>query len=191
MSALLLLRHGPTAATGKVPAGQRDDTEGDRARHEWPAIRERLAARAPRRVLCSDLRRCRIPAEDLAGRCGLAAEVLAELREQDFGSWTGREWEEFPAGHPLFADPVATRPPGGESFADCARRVCDALLPRLGADPEPVLVLAHAGPLRALAGALLAIPLWRRLDLAWDPWGLSEFAIHGRCGVLRAHNHRA
>jgi broad specificity phosphatase PhoE len=188
---LLLLRHGATASSGVAPAGQRDEALLPAARRAWPALRRRLTAWGPDRILCSDLQRSRLPASDLAQRLGLEAEVLPALREQDFGDWTARPWAAAAASDPFFGDPVRAAPPAGESFAACARRVRSAVLPVLDAAEaaeSSILILAHAGSLRAILGSYLGLPLARCLDLAWDPWGESELRCWGRRGVLVAHN---
>lgn len=182
MTPLCLLRHGPLAAGG-APVGWRDDPPGPEAESRWPAVQRQLAGLGIQRVLSSDLQRCWRPAE----RLGLPHERLRALREQSFGAWEGIPWSENDAATAIYADPLATVPPGGESFAACAARAIAATVAAL--DQRPTLILAHAGSLRAILAGWLGLPMARALDLAWEPYGLSCLDCYdiGR-GVLRFHN---
>jgi broad specificity phosphatase PhoE len=190
VSTLLLLRHGPTGAGRRgAPLGRLDlpvDPEGQAL---WPRVRADLLALAPEQVLGSPLARSREHALDL----GLPCRILPGLAEQDFGVWDGRPWAELEDTSEFFADPVDSAPPGGESFRACARRARAALAEATEALREGgcTLVLAHAGPLRALLAGCLGLPLERALDLAWDPFGLTrvERLPGDRCW-LRYHNLR-
>ncbi len=113
------------------------------------------------RVISSPLRRCRAFAEALAERAGLPLTVAEDLREIGFGQWEGRNkrvaraldpaaWEAF------YADPVAHPPPGAEPVADFQRRVTDCYRELVAAHRgEHLLVVAHAGVMRAIVAQLL------------------------------------
>ena len=184
MSTLLLLRHGPTGASREgAPLGRLDLPVDPQGRDRWPQVRAELLGLGPERVLCSPLARSREHALDL----GLPCRILPGLAEQDFGAWDGRPWAELAGTEAFFADPLDCAPPGGESYRACAARALASL--REALEDRPTLVLAHAGPLRALLADALGLPLERALDLAWDPFGLTrlERMPGGRCW-LRYHN---
>lgn len=190
MTQLLLLRHGPTAASqGGAPLGRRDLPVSPEGEALWPEVRRELLALGPARVLCSPLQRSRRHAGDL----GLPITVLADLAEQDFGTWEGRPWNELCAAEPattatFFEDPFRRAAPQGESFVTTAHRAIRAFE---GAwDPtRPTLVLAHAGPLRAILTHLLKAPLERALELAWSPFGLTVLDVQADRQVhLRTQN---
>jgi len=188
MTPLFLLRHGPTAASRSgAPLGRRDlpvDPEGQAL---WPKVKAGLKNLGFQHIATSDLGRARDHALELGEELGLPVRVIPELAEQDFGLWDGRPWSEIPDAAPFFQNPVHAVPPGGESFAACARRTLVALatIPQ----DSPLLVLAHGGPLRAILAHHLGIPLDRALDLDWRPFGLSRVDRYecGR-GVLKFHN---
>lgn len=187
MTPLWLLRHGPPLHPATL-TGWRDDPPSPQAEAEWPLVRAALAALGAGRVLCSDLARARRFAADL----GLPCTALPGLREQRFGAWEGRRWDELPEAEAraLCADPLHRAPPGGEPFAACAARACAALAAHLD-EATPTLVIAHAGSLRAILAAALGLPLARAPDLAWDPWGLTRLdRYRGLSAVLRWHNRR-
>lgn len=181
---LLLLRHGPTAASlAGAPLGRRDLPVTPDGMVRWPAVQAELAAFRIARVFTSNLCRARAHAQAL----GLPVQVLPGLAEQDFGAWDGEPWAEIPDSGLFFSDPVNAEPPGGEAFAACAARAV-AQLPVLLEAGGTVLVLAHGGPLRAILAHLLGLPLARALDLAWDPFGLSVLDLQAGRTHLRVHN---
>ena len=185
MTPLYLLRHGPTAASQSgAPLGRLDLPVAEEGERRWPLVKIHLLSLGLHRVLCSQLRRSRIHAEDL----GLPLLALEGLAEQAFGEWEGIPWHEIKGAESFFANPVLGCPPGGESFARCASRAVQALQGALSGE-EPVLVLAHGGSLRAILAHFMGLPLDRALDLAWQPYGLSKLEIHGpNKAVLRFHN---
>lgn len=187
MIALHLVRHGPTAAHGAgAPLGQRDDPVDDDARARWPAVRRALLALEPTLVVTSPLRRAREHAADL----GLPLHVDPRLVEQGFGRWEGRPWSGNADAATFLADPVDAVPPGGESFRACARRACEAMRALLAtaAAGDRLLVLAHAGPLRAILADRLGLDVAGALRLAWHPFGHSQLDCHDGTAVLVHHN---
>ncbi|WP_332675743.1 alpha-ribazole phosphatase family protein [Aromatoleum sp.] len=101
----------------------------------------------------------------------LGAPVLDErLREIHFGEWELRPYAEIGAAIDAWASaPLDFRAPGGESARQMAARVLDWLGEVVdGRSGEPVVVVAHGGPLRAIAGHLLGLPAerWLGLDFA-------------------------
>jgi len=184
VSALLLLRHGPTGAGRRgAPLGRLDLPVDPAGQALWPQVRAELAGLGLQRVLCSDLGRSREHALSL----GLPCRILPGLAEQAFGAWDGVPWADIAGAEAFFRDPVGTAPPGGEAFAACAARAVAALEASL--EDPPTLVLAHGGPLRAILARFLGLGLDRALDLAWEPFGLTRLERYpGGRAVLRYHN---
>lgn len=190
MTPLYLMRHGPTAASAAgAPLGHLDLPVSPAGESRWPEVKASLRALPLERVFCSPLQRSRRHAQDL----GLPCVVIEALREQAFGAWDGRPWAslEPESTAAFFADPIHGLPPGGESFAACAARAVPALLPLLGPEDPPTLILAHGGTLRALLAHLVGLPRERALDLAWDPFGLSLLKVYGPGRALLAFHNRS
>jgi len=110
-------------------------------------------------------------------RARLLAAALGEpaiderLREISFGDWELQTYAAIgQAALDRWADdPLGHRPPGGESAADMSTRVLgflDELLAQR--TDEAVVIVAHGGPLRVIAGHLLGLPpeRWLALDFA-------------------------
>jgi broad specificity phosphatase PhoE len=103
---------------------------------------------------CSPMRRARQTMERARAALGLPPEdYLADdrLREIAFGAWEGRTWPEIRTRDPIGAttrdkDLWAFAPPGGESYADVARRVESWL----AGIERPAIVVSHGGIGRTL-----------------------------------------
>lgn len=150
------IRHGPTAAVGFC--GWSDPPADLTAVETLAALRATLPEDAT--LVSSDLRRAVQTADALARRHWRRERPSADLREQHFGAWEGRDPADVaPADAPFWADPVDVAPPGGERFRDVVERTAAAIAARRSADDENVVVVAHAGVIRAaLAVALGAEP---------------------------------
>ena len=163
---MILVRH-PETEDPRVIAGQSDvplsAVGGARV--------EEIASSVPRasRVVASDLLRCRALAEALAKRNGAALELDPRWREQAFGAWEGRRWDEVD-GRAYLESWMELAPPGGEGIREVLTRVTAAM-----AEVDAgAVVVTHAGPIRcALAVArglsldeafAIAVPFgsWRR-----------------------------
>jgi broad specificity phosphatase PhoE len=170
MATLLLARHGQTDWNAERRwQGHTDRPLNKRGREQAEALAERLADVELTAVYSSDLRRARDTAAVVAERRALEVRTGPELREVDVGSWAGltraeaearfpeafARWQE---GHPGWED--------GESYEAMTARVVRAAREIAAAEPDgPVLVVTHAGPIRALHAAALGIDIhtYRRL----------------------------
>ncbi|MFN4100141.1 MAG: histidine phosphatase family protein, partial [Pararhodobacter sp.] len=106
------------------------------------------------RILSSPLSRCRLLAEAVAEARGHNVTIDPRLTEMDFGRWESLLWSAIPrteidAWRDDFLD---ARPHGGESVRDLADRV-QAALDDAARGPVPVLVVTHAGVIKAAKAA--------------------------------------
>lgn len=98
----------------------------------------------------------------IAEHRGIEPIVEPRLAERDFGEWEGRTWETIyaesgSAMNGLIHDPAGFRPPAGETTAELAVRVL-AWYRRLPADGA-IVAVTHGGPIAALRGSLLRLPV--------------------------------
>lgn len=156
------IRHAPTAASpGMLLPRDAPPELGDAVQKTLAALRRQLPT--PALHLTSDLARAFMTAAKLSH---VPAQRRANLAEQDFGAWCGRThqalWDSGDASYRAFLDdPIATRPPDGESFAELCARVAGAIDALVALhDGIDLVIVAHAGTIR---GALA-----RALDLAPD-----------------------
>lgn len=151
MSALWAVRHAPVRAVGQCYGRAEVETALDAA--ESAARVLAFGTGSISQVWSSPSARCREPAAVIAAQLGVALHIDERLFELDFGAWEGRSWEalerdEPAALHRWANDWQRAAPPGGETVAQLEHRVRAwwSELPRTG----DALLLAHAGPVRAL-----------------------------------------
>jgi len=174
---LLLLRHGQTAlSVERRYSGHGDPELTELGRAQAAAAAQRLAARADVDVIVSSpLQRARATAEAAGAALGLPVQVLDGLIETDFGAWEGLTFTEAatkdPELHRAWLGDVEIAPPGGESFAQVARRLAAVradLVDRFAG--RRVLAVSHVTPIKSLLRQALDVGpelLFRlHLDLA-------------------------
>ncbi len=186
-----LIRHGEPEG-GRRYRGQIDDPLSEAGwRQMWAAVGDDVPWTA---VVTSPLSRCRAFAERLAGRHALPLAVDARLMEIGFGAWEGRTAEQLRAEDPeqirrFYHDPVHARPAGAEPLADFRARVV-AAFDDLACRPagQHLLVVTHAGVMRALVAHVLGAPLEAiyRIEVAYA--ALTRIRLDGeRPPTLVAH----
>jgi broad specificity phosphatase PhoE len=156
---LLLARHGQTADNaGGLILGRRDPALSELGRSQARALAAVARAAAITAVWTSPMRRAAETATIVSEATGAPVSVLAGLAESDRGSWEGRPVAELRRTEPeRFAAFEAASDgfafPDGESLADQVART-RAALDRVVTGPQPALVVAHVGTIRA---AMLAL----------------------------------
>lgn len=151
---MIFVRHPVTSAPPDFCYGRTDIGLGEGAEAQIATALQSVPRKA--RIVTSPLVRCRILADRLAARDGLAPEIDARLQEYDFGRWEGRLWSDIPRdeSEPWTADILNRPAPGGESFVALIARVREAL----SRYDDDTLVVCHAGPIRAAHMILLDMP---------------------------------
>lgn len=190
---VVLVRHGRTRAPTGLCVGAMDVDLDDEGVVGTSRTAGRLRAEHPAAVcVSSHLRRCRTLAELISDE----VHVDPRLREQSFGAWEGRSWEDIGAQDPqqrddVWANYASTAAPGGETLAEVQARALLALDDAIRiAAGRPLLVATHAGVIRALLAAWLHVPLGQSLRLAPEHLGLTEVDVHPEGAVLRSFNRR-
>jgi len=179
--ALLLARHGQTADNaGGLILGRRDPALSELGEQQAARLAVQARARGVVAIWCSPLLRARQTASLVGHAVDAEPAVIDDLIESARGEWEGipqsvlaqrvpELFAAFEAGDPDFVFP------GGESIRSQVLRTRHALA-RVAAGPQPSLVVAHAGTIRA---ALIAtgrpVPPERALGngeavaLDWSP----------------------
>ncbi|MFQ5487158.1 MAG: histidine phosphatase family protein [Gammaproteobacteria bacterium] len=157
-----LIRHGEPVGGRRYRGCQNDSLSEQGWRQMEQAVVEEPAWQ---HIVTSPLSRCRDFALALGERQGIAVSEEPRFREIGFGSWEGRSAAELRAEDPdclqrFYHDPVLHRPPGAESLADFMVRVVAAWEDVLAAHPgRRLLIVAHAGVMRALVAHVLGMPV--------------------------------
>ena len=164
MGVWYLVRHGETSwnREGRIQ-GQADVALSEPGRRQMRMVAARLAGHDFSVVYSSDLARARDSALAIIGGRGMPVETDSDLREFSYGEWEGLTIgevesrggsdlsERINSGDAIFAAP------GGEDTAAVVKRVrrfYARAVKRYNPDEE-LLIVAHGGPLRALAVCLL------------------------------------
>ncbi len=153
-----LLRHGACEG-GDIYRGSTDvalSSEG------WRQMEQAtLQSTGWQTVVTSPLARCRVFAEHCAARLELPLQVVAGLREMDFGEWEGRLLKEVWRSEPqtvsrFYEDPAAVTPPGGEPTLLAQQRMVEAWQALMGqCAGQHLLLVCHGGVIRLLLSHLL------------------------------------
>lgn len=189
-----LIRHGEPVG-GRMYRGGLDHPLSERG---WAQMRAATADPEPwEYIVSSPLARCRVFAEELAGRLGLAWEIDERLQEVGFGRWEGRTGAELRAEDPrqlsrFYHDPVGNRPEGAETLDAFLARVSGCIDDLLQRHPgRHGLLVCHAGVMRAAVAHTLGAPLPALYRLAVDNAALTRLQLTPeRPLTLVFHNRR-
>ena len=163
MNILGLLRHGPTSWNrNKQIQGIKDiplDTAAFKA-EEWQRL---LSQYGPwDHLVTSSLSRCQETCHLLFP--GQGHDIDADLREQDWGNWTGQTLKQIYAQSPGIIETQERlgwdfTPPGGESRRAVLARVCRAIACATGnRDGQRILFITHLGVIQMLLNHLEGTP---------------------------------
>jgi broad specificity phosphatase PhoE len=156
---ILLARHGETA--DNVPPqrfmGWRDTPLNDHGREQARALAELVKDRGLVAIWSSQLSRARETAEIVGAVAGVTPQVDNRFAESHRGRWEGRRWADIEREEPdawaaWLRGGADFRFPEGESLQEHQKRVL-AGLDAVRAGPQPALVVAHGGTIRAIAAA--------------------------------------
>jgi glucosyl-3-phosphoglycerate phosphatase len=126
-----------------------------------------------RRVISSDLRRASESATIIADAFGRDIHCDRRLREMNFGEWDGRSWTDIERDDgPRFLDWmdrwVDLAAPGGESAADVALRADEWIAETPMKSDDSIIVVSHAGWIRAVLCRMLGRDLARMFEIPID-----------------------
>lgn len=115
-------------------------------------------------IYCSDLGRAQQTAEIIASVHPIIPTAYVELRELNMGAWEGKFFSEIRVKYPKEfmergEDIANFRPPQGESFSDCYKRVIPMFENLVQSAVSTILIVGHAGLNRAILCHVLGIPL--------------------------------
>ncbi len=173
-----VIRHGEPVGGARYRGHGIDDPLSEKG---WQQMRQAVAGDIVwDAIYSSPMRRCREFAEELAAQRSLPLIPVEDFREVGFGSWEGKTKAELiesdaEAFHAFYHDPVRNRPPGAEPLADFLGRVQSGWQKMVDeADGERILVVAHAGVMRAMLAGVLGL----------DPAAMYRVAIKN-AGLMR------
>ncbi len=171
MQQIDLVRHGPVDS----PAGLFGHTDIALAETN-PVCLHWLAEQHYHRVVSSPLQRCHTTARQQANRLQLAETTEPLLKEMHFGRWDGMQYSEqhpdWPALCQFWQNPLQHNPPDGETLQEFIQRVQQGFELQSQWQQGRQLWLVHAGVIRVILAAILAIPQqhlpwWQQLSVGY------------------------
>ena len=171
MATLLLARHGLTAVTGDVLAGQAPGLHlDDRGLAQAARLAERLSVLSLAAVVSSPLERC----QETIAALGQPIQTEPRFVEAGYGDWTGQTLKTLvkdPLWKVVQAHPSAVTFPGGEAMRAMADRAVAAVRDwdaRLGDDAIWV-ACSHGDVIKAIVADALGLHLDLFQRIVVDP----------------------
>jgi broad specificity phosphatase PhoE len=184
---LILARHGEVEPRyQRVFGGRIDMGLSELGQEQAARLADWLAPLELAGVYVSPMKRARLTAAPFLARNGHRAEFVGDLREVDFGAWTGLTWDEVRERHQISAfDWLHALERGGlpeaESGSAFQRRVATAVDAIIARHPGATsLVLCHGGVIRAALAHLIKLPLSKtaRFEIDYASASIVEIAPH-------------
>lgn len=177
------VRHGPVVRNNSICVGHLDLVP-DLSDHEATAALSEILPDSPVWV-CTPLTRTRATLDAIrAHRSGEQPAPIVEpgFAEQHFGRWQGMTYDAVQAetGAAAWRTPSTIQPPGGERYDALYARVSETV-DRVGASCSggDIVVVGHAGSIRAALAKALDLNLDRALSLSVAPLSLTSMTCHG------------
>ncbi|MCX7097837.1 MAG: alpha-ribazole phosphatase [Methylococcales bacterium] len=165
---IYLIRHTQAADAAGFCYGQTDVGLADSFPEDLQDVDDKLPDFSDGcRVISSPLTRCKQLAESLFD----GVEVDARIQELYFGDWEGQRFDDIDAvALQHWMDNFATeKPPNGESFADLYQRSSEFWQDLISSDAEQLIIVTHAGVIRALLARVLNLPAASAFQFRIDP----------------------
>jgi broad specificity phosphatase PhoE len=194
---LLFLRHAEVEpAYHRVFGGRIDMAISDLGRSQAQALADYLARRFPiDAIYASPMRRVQMTLEPVLARFpNLQPAVDPDLREVDFGSWTGLRWEQISERFGVTAfdwlDHLERGTMPDAEPEEMFRRRLDRVLTRILREQQgrTVAVACHGGVIRMALAVLLDLPLHKMTHLEVDYASLTWVDCQDRKREMQLHN---
>ncbi len=193
MSTLIdIIRHGEPEGGQRFRGNGCDDPLSAKG---WEQMRHAVGEAAPwQRIISSPLRRCAAFARELAERHQLPLSIDERFKEVGFGVWEGQSPQQLiardrQAYEAFYDDPVHQRPTGAEPLEAFSARIRAALVDTAATyGGQHLLLVAHAGVIRATVGDILAAPPERWYRISVDNAHFCRIRYDRRGALLEAHN---
>lgn len=196
-TSLWLVRHGePDVHAHEICCPAIDTGLSEMGRSQIAAAGKYLKAWPITTIYCSPLRRAMESAKMLAGICSCPLEVVSDLRELDFGGFTGLTLDQIAQRDAAFADCWMKRPtsvtfPNGEAFRDMRSRVLGSVKAvRRDCSGRVTAIVGHAGVNRVLIANALGLQPANLFRLGQDYGALSLLRFFGEMSTVELVNYR-
>ncbi|HVY71842.1 MAG TPA: histidine phosphatase family protein [Verrucomicrobiae bacterium] len=192
---LYLLRHGEVAVDYHRIFGGKIDMDLSPLGHtQAQRLADTLQPVRFEAIYASPMKRAQQTLAPLSRSQGKAAVTLPDLREVDFGAWTGLKWEQVLEQHGMHAtdwlhhlEEAAIR--DGDTAATFRARV-EPSLQRIIAETsgQTVAVVCHGGVVRMILSILLHLPLKKMSHFEIDYASMTVVDLHARRAEVQVLN---
>ncbi|MBW1298094.1 alpha-ribazole phosphatase [Aquimarina litoralis] len=154
---IYLVRHTTPDIQKGVCYGQSDLDVANTFETEVAEIHTQVPVKEITKVYSSPLKRCKLLAETFK----LPIAFDTRLIELDFGDWELQKWDEISKEtlDPWMEDFVNVQVPNGESYIKLQERILDFYNGLQPNSDDKIIIVSHAGPIRALVSYLQNIAL--------------------------------
>lgn len=178
------IRHGEPEGGRRFRGNRVDDPLSEKGWSQmWGAV---VGDPAWAHIVSSPLQRCRQFAEAMTERYGIPVSLDDRFKEVGFGDWEGKsptqiQQQDAEAYAAFYRDPVNNRPVGAESWVQFSARV-SAALDEVSKQfsGQHVLVVAHAGVIRAAVAEVLNAPVEAAYRIKVENAGLTRLQYDGK-----------
>ncbi len=196
---LILIRHGEVAERyHRVFGGSQIDMElSERGHRQAQSLADYIASAPPEVLYSSPMRRVQQTLAPLAQQSALTPILLPGLREVDFGTWTGLNWDQVQERFNRSPfDWLNMLESGGIAEAESSlsfRERVELCLQQIlrESSGRTVAVVCHGGVIRMLLSILLDLP-FRRMNMFEVDYASLTRVLHRPSGVeVNLHNFTA
>jgi len=191
---LLLVRHAEVEESYHHIFGGRIDMNLSKRGHtQAEKLAQFLRARTIDAIYSSPMKRVQQTVAPVLQN-GLSQNITPDLREVDFGDWTGLNWRDVAKKFNLLTHEWLDHiergiTPNGESGPQFRRRVEPCLQHIIKNHPgQTVAIFCHGGVIRMILSILLHIPLPRTNMFEVEYASVSQVALHPEHAEIELHN---
>lgn len=195
---LLLIRHGEVEARyQKKFGGIIDMNLSPNGKRQAQILADYLRGKTIDAIYASPMKRVQQTLAPTLKQSSLKQTVMPDLREIDFGAWTGLGWREvekqFGFRSHEWLDQISNfGVPNGESGKVFQKRVEPCLREIIARHPgENVAVFCHGGVIRMMLAILLKLPLPKTNHFDVEYASLTQVALHEHMNEIELLNFTA
>ncbi|WP_303315985.1 alpha-ribazole phosphatase [Flavivirga abyssicola] len=160
---IYIIRHTTPNIEKGICYGQTDLNLASTFPEEFKTVKQQIPE-GIYHIKSSPLKRCAL----LANYLGTHVFFDERLKELDFGDWEMKAWHNISEKtlNPWMKNFVNVRVPNGESYVDLASRVNTFFEDVIKShDEEDLIIVTHAGPIRAFLSSVLNVPLEKSFNI--------------------------
>jgi broad specificity phosphatase PhoE len=192
---LLLVRHAEVEKNyHKIFGGTIDMNISPRGHEQAATLAKFLHGRKMDAIYASPMKRVQQTLTPFLESGALQQKIIQELREVDFGDWTGLNWEQICAKFNLLTHEWLDHiergvAPNGESGPQFRKRVEPCLREIIKNHPgQTVGIFCHGGVIRMLLSILLELPLPKTNMFEVEYASVTQIALHPRHAEIELLN---